>query len=413
MTTDQGAIEWWGAITDPTYQTDPYPLLREMRERGPIHFNEMCGSHFVVSHEVFTRISRSKSFGNDPRLLKNPYDSSEARKKDPLTYNLFHAFQPQMLNVNAPDHRRMRGVYERFFTPTAAARRESLIREATLSLLDKMPDEGEIDLMSTFAQHLPFRIIMSMFEIPVSHYETIASWGEPIIFLSEFIMSPEEKQEAVTALTDFKALLRDFIEHRRAHPGDGAIDAVIAAGPPDGPLNDEESVTNLLTILVSGYKTSVSFMGNSVYALVTNPDQMARLRKDRGLMKNAVEEVMRYEPGACIIPRIVNEDIQIEDKLFPKGSACFGMVCALNRDPAVFQDPDRMDIARNPNPHMTFGGGAHHCLGAPLARLEGQIAFGMLLDRFSRIELADEPKWIPNRITNHCLERLPLHVKRS
>ncbi|CAM2069615.1 Cytochrome P450 [Sulfidibacter corallicola] len=411
QTLDPATFDWWGTLSSPEFLADPHPLLHELRAIGPILQNDLGAAYFALGHDAFTKVTRSKIMGNDTRLMNNSWYTPENREKDPLTYALFNAFQPQILNVNPPDHRRMRRTYEKFFTPSAVARMEPLIRAETQALLDEMPGMGEVDLMPTFARHLPFRIILGMFDVPMSEAENIARYSDTILRISEFLMTPEEKKRALDDLIEFKAWTRDFMAHRRRNADDRPIDAVIATGPPDGDLDDDELVTNFITMIISGHKTTVSLLGNGIHALLEHPDQFRRLRRNPDLMKTAIEETMRVEPGAYLIPRIANADFHYGGTTIPKGSVCIGLVAAINRDPAVFENPDHMDIARNPNPHMSFGGGIHHCLGAPLARLEARIAYEMLLDRYPVLERAEPTTWVPHCLNNHCPERLVLHVK--
>lgn len=219
-------------------------------------------------------------------------------------------------------------------------------------------------------------------------------------------MSPDQKQEAHSALLEFKAYMGDFLLARKDDPGDGLIGMTIAAMR-EGILDQEEAINNLIG-LISGNETTVTLFGNGLLALLQHPQQMERLRANPELLRTAIEEMLRYEPGINFILRVAVQDYPCGGMLIPAGSLVIGLVGAFNRDPARFGDPDVFDIARQPNQHSIFGGGAHVCIGAALARLEAQAGFSALLARFSHIELAGEPRWWVDRTNQRGLQSLPL-----
>ena len=227
------------------------------------------------------------------------------------------------------------------------------------------------------------------------------------------MVSPEHRQEALVAIREFKAYVKGLIDERRKHPGNNMLDTLVAAFDA-GVLSEQEALTNLVSMLVAGHETTVSLIGNGMLCLLRNPDELAKMRADRSLVPGAVEECMRYEPGGNMILRVAIEDFPIDDLTIPAGSMVLGLIGAVNRDPAVFADPERFDIARPTNNlQMTFGAGAHTCLGAGFARLEGKIAFNALLDHFDRLELAGEPRWRLDRMNARSLASLPMRLGRS
>lgn len=350
--------------------------------------------------------------GRDTRLWKDGWSAPGYRERDPLGYRLLSGFQPQMINANPPDHRRMRAVYEAAFRPRAVAALTAMIQAEAGLLLDAMPDRGPVDFIESFAGPLPLRVLSNLFELPPSMDQSIARWSAALIKIGDIMMSPEQKSEALAALEECKAYLRDHLVARRKSPGEGLIDAVIAAED-NGSLDEEETLVNLVAMLMAGHETTVTLIGNGLLALLQHPDQMARLRADRELTRSAVEEFMRFEPGGNMILRVAIEDLEVAGTRIPKGSLCIGLIGAINRDPAVYPDPERLDIGRNPNPHFTFGSGIHLCVGAPLARLEGQVAFDALLDRYPVLELDGEPCWRLDRLNARGLGSLPVRVERG
>ena len=402
-------IDWWTLLNDRTFLTDPYPELKRIQQSGPIHYDEPSGVYFVLGHREFVRIATALEMGRDTRHWTNGWCTAQNRQRDPVGYRLLSEFQPQMINSNPPDHGRMRAVYEHAFKPDAVAGHASMIQAEADSLLDAMPGEGSIDLLPAFATPMPLRVLRNLFDIPPEMDGAIGRWSAALIQIGDILMTPAQKHAAHHALAEFKAYLRRHLAQRTPNPGNGMIDEVVRAFD-EGVLNEEETLTNLVSMLIAGHETTVTLIGNGMLCLLRHPEQLARLRADPALMRTAIEEFLRYEPGGNMILRVAVEDLQVGDAIIPKGSPVLGMIGAINRDPARFEDPDRFDIARRPNPHLTFGLGIHLCIGAPLARLEAHIAFRSLLDRYARIELAGEPEWRLDRINARGLHSLPLQV---
>jgi cytochrome P450 len=402
-------IDWWSLLKDRAFLADPYPELKRIRESGPVHYDALSGIYFVLGHREFVRIATALEMGRDTRHWSNGWCTAQNQRRDPVGYRLLSEFQPQMINSNPPDHGRMRAVYEHAFKPGAVAEYAAMIEEEADRLLDAMPGEGDIDLMPAFAAPMPLRVLRNLFDIPAEMDGDIARWSASLIKIGDILMTPVQKQDAHDSLLEFKVFLRSHLAQRAQKPGNGLIDGVIRAFD-DHVLNEEETLTNLVSMLIAGHETTVTLIGNGMLCLMRHPEQLARLRADGALMRSAVEEFLRYEPGGNMILRVAVEDLRVGDTIIPKGSPVLGMIGAINRDPARFEDPDRFDIARHPNPHLTFGLGIHLCIGAPLARLEAQVAFRRLLDRYPSIELAGEPEWRLDRINARGLHRLPLRV---
>jgi cytochrome P450 len=277
-------------------------------------------------------------------------------------------------------------------------------------LIDAMPRDGTVDMIASFAAPLPLRVLRNLFEVSAEMDEIIGRWSAALIKIGDIMMTPDQKQEALQALTEFKGFLRNHLAPRRACPrAAGLIDGVIAASD-DGTLDDEETLTNLVSMLIAGHETTVTLIGNGLLLLLTHPDQMARLRNDRGLMQTAIEEFLRCEPGGNMILRVAREDYEIGSVTIPAGSLVVGLIGAINRDPARFDRPDALDLGRTSNAHLTFGGGIHFCVGAPLARLEARVAFNTLLDRFACLELDGQHEWRLDRINARGLKSLPVRI---
>jgi cytochrome P450 len=403
---------WWETIKDPSFLIDPYPQLKAWRELGPVHHDRASDIYFVFGHNEFVKLARSPKMGRDTRLWRGGWASPEAKASDPLRYQLFTELQPQMINVNGADHQRMRGVFEQAFRPAAVAAMAPMIEAEAVKLLDALGDGGDQEFISAYAAPLPLRVVCNLFDVSEEMDQQVLAWSDSLIRVLDIITTPEQRKEALEALHDFKLYVRELIAAHRKNPGNCLLDTLVAALEEDT-LNQEEAVMNLVSMLIAGHETTVTLIGNGMLCLLRNPEQLAALRADRSLVTTAVEECMRYEPGGNMILRVAIEDVPVGDLVIPAGSLVLGFIGAVNRDPAVFADPERFDISRVKNPHLTFGAGAYTCIGAGLARLEGQIAFNALLDRFSDIELAGEARWRLDRMNARSLECLPLRLRRN
>ncbi|WP_346898831.1 cytochrome P450 [uncultured Roseibium sp.] len=401
-------IDWWTMLTDPDYLKNPYPELSRIRDLAPIHYDAVSGIYFVMGHKEFASMAKTEAMGRDTLYWANGWNSPENRKNDPETYELFVDFQPQMINANPPDHRRMRGVYDRAFRPKDMARYLPMIRQECDKLLDTLPVGEPFDFMAAFGNPLPHRISLKLFEIPEDMEETIAGWISDLSWLGNIVMTPEQKRNVKKSNHEFKEYVRGHLDRLRKNPGDGLISLALAAAE-NGTMDEEETLNNVV-MLIAGSKTTLTLLGNGLVTLLKNPAEFEKLRADRSLMPRAIEEMLRYEPGSSIIPRAGVEDFQLGDVLIPAGALAIGLVGSINRDPARFEDPNKFDITRKPNHHSSFGGGAHICIGKALARMTTEVAFNAMMDRFGKIELAGEAEWWTDRSDQRGLWSLPLKL---
>jgi hypothetical protein len=405
------SINWWGMLLDPAYIRNPHAELKRIRELGPIHYDKASDIYFVLGHSEFRHLAMAPEMGRDTRLWNNGWNRPESKERDPLSYELFSEFQRQMVNSNAPDHRRMRDVYEKAFRPSQMALLAPMIEAECRQLLDALPVDTPVDFVSAFASHLPVRVSRNLFEIPAEMDSQLTTWNAALIKIGDILMSPDQKREALTALREYKDYLRGHLASRRESPGDGFIGLAIGAMA-DGTIDEDETLNNILG-LASGNETTVTLLGNGLLSLLKHPAQFEKLRSNPHLMRSAIEEMLRYEPSINFILRVAIKDFQCGGFTIPAGSMAIGLVGAINRDPARFEDPNAFDVARQPNAQSIFGGGPHVCIGAALARLQAQTAFAGLLERFPRIELAGEPVWWTDRTNQRGLESLPVRLNRD
>lgn len=404
--------DWWAMLTDHGFLENPYPQLAELLRQGPVHLDQETGIYFVLGHEAFSTVLKSPRIGRDTRPWKNGWYNEAFRSKDPVAYQLFDDLQHQMINRDGADHHRMRGMWEDSFRAPAMKDLVPMIQGEADRLLGLLPDEGEFDLIEAFAGPMPLRVLCNLFNLSPATDADIHRWSASLIRVADIVMTPEQKSEALAALEEFKAFLRKLLAERRAAP-DGSLMDIIVRAQDSGVLTEQETLINMVSMLIAGHETTVTLIGNGMLLLLNNPEQMARLRADRGLVRPAVEEFLRCEPGGNMILRVAVEDVEIGGVTIPGGAPILGMIGAINRDPVRFAHPDVVDVGRPGNAHFTFGGGAHVCLGAPLARLEGQIAFNALLDRWPSIRLAGKAEWRLDRLNARGLCRLPVRVGRA
>lgn len=408
--TDTG-INWWGMLTDPSYIANPHAELKRIRKLGAVHYDAASDIYFVLGHGEFRLLATAPEMGRDTRLWTNGWNRPEAKLRDPLSYDLFSEFQRQMVNSNPPDHRRMRDVYEKAFRPAKMAQIVSMIEAECQELLDTLPMDTPVDFMTVFANHLPLRVSRNLFGIPRDMDAQLAQWNAALIKIGDIMMGPDQKREALAALRAYKDYLRGHLASRHADPADGFV-GLARAAMAEGIMDEEETLNNLLG-LISGNETTVTLLGNGLLTLLRHPEQFNKLRSNPQLVRSAIEEMLRYEPSINFILRVAIKDFQCGGVRIPAGSLAIGLVGAINRDPARFDNPDVFDIARQPNAQSIFGGGPHVCIGAALARLEAQVGFSALIERFPRIELAGQPVWWVDRTNQRGLQTLPVRLGRT
>ena len=286
-----GDLDWWPILSDRAFLENPYPELRRLQKLGPVHLDKKTGIYFVLEHKAFSKVAKSTGMGRDTREWTNGWTSPEYRLHDPVGHQLFSAFQPQMINCDGDDHKRMREVYEPAFRAQAMTSLGPMIEQQAASLLAAMPDQGEVDFIEAFAAPFPLRVLCELFGIPESMDDTISRWSESLIRIGDILMTPEQKVEALQALDEFKAFLREQIATNKNDHEDNLMRRAIQAYK-NGALDEDETLTNLVSMLIAGHETTVTLIGNGMLLLLRNPDEMARLRSDRSLIRTAVEEFL-------------------------------------------------------------------------------------------------------------------------
>ncbi|MFQ3566609.1 MAG: cytochrome P450 [Aggregatilineales bacterium] len=375
---------------DPDFLRDPYPTYDRLRAEGPIQFDEAAGMWFVFTYEDVTALLRDRRLG---RQIDHVL-SREARGLPPKNpaYAPFDALsEHSMFDKEPPDHTRLRSLVHKAFTPKRVENLRERVKQIAHDLLDEAAARGAMDVIADFATPLPVTVIAELLGIPEADRRLLRPWSQAIVALYELDHTPEQAERAICAAEEFAAYLRDLSRARRADPQDDLISALALVTDNGDRLTEAELISTCVLLLNAGHEATVNVIGNGLLALLTHPDQRQRLTAHPELLNSAVEEMMRYDTPLQLFRRWVLEDIAYKDKVFKQGTEIALLFGAANRDPAQFPDPHCFDIARAENDHIAFGMGIHYCLGAPLARLELQIAFDALLRRFPALHLTGSP----------------------
>jgi cytochrome P450 len=357
----------------------PYDVYRRLRETAPVH--RITGPDGTPAWLV-TRYEDARAALADPRLS---LDKRHATAGTYQGFSLPPALDANLLNMDPPDHTRVRRLVGRAFTPRRIERLRAPIRETADRLLDALGTEGTADLVAAYAAPLPITVICDLLGIPEGGRRDFREWTDTLIAPDP--AHPGAAKEAVVAMLGFFTRL---LADKRAEPADDLLSDLIAVREKGDRLSEDELMSLAFLILFAGYENTVQLIGNAVLALLQHPDQLAALRRDPGQVAGAVEEFARFEtPGSLAIRRFPVEDVTIAGVTVPAGETVWVSLASANRDPARFPDPDRLDLARDTSGHLPLGHGIHYCLGAPLARAETEIAVAALLERFPVLALTD------------------------
>jgi len=384
--------------TDPAFLGDPYPTYARLREEAPIFFFEPWGKWVLTRYEDVSALLRDKRLG---RVMSN------VRTSENPAHAPFDAVQTgSLLELEPPDHTRVRRAVGDAFTPKHVRALEGTIAalcEELAARLEARPDR-EADLLTDFAEPLPVTVIAELLGVPEGDRHRLVPWSKAIIGMFEPERTPEMERAAVDAAREFADYVRFLIREKRVAPRDDLISRMVQLHDKDPTaLSEGEVVANAILFLDAGHEAVVNVIGNGMRALLTHPEEMVRLRSDSSLMETAVEEAMRYDTPLQFFERFVLEGMTYKGVRWERGTKLCLFYASANRDPAVFRDPDRFDVSRQPNPHLAFGLGLHYCIGAPLARLELKHAFRVLARLGLRL-LTHTPEYEPKNVFRYLKE---------
>lgn len=385
------------ALFDDAYAANPHPALAELRQAGPAH---RVTSAAGVPFWLITRWDEARRVLTDPSLSKQ-------QPVDQLPPQLRAALATQMLLRDPPDHTRLRRLVSAAFTPRRTQALGPRIETITDRLLDELATATEPDLIDGLAVPLPLEVICELLGLPAAERGPFRAWSNVII------LGDSSAADMVGAMSEIVAYFRDLLARKRAEPADDLLGALLAVVDEGDRLSDDELVGMALLLLVAGHETTANLIGNAVHLLCGRPDQRERLLGDPGLVPAMVEEVLRMaSPGATTTYRVTTRPITLGNTTIPAGEQVLVSLLAVNRDPRRFTDPDTFDLDRGDGGHLAFGHGIHFCLGAPLARLEAQIALGRLFARYPDVQLAVPPEELRWRtgLLMHGLQALPIRL---
>jgi len=371
---------------EPGYFENPYPQFEALRDHDPVHETPF-GTYFVTRHADVLRLLRDPSMSvSDEHAAPTPMD--DLRTEVFGDENDLGGRRLSMLDRDPPDHTRLRRLVSRIFTPRRIGELAPRIQELVDGRLDALADAAGGDLIGELAFPLPFDVISEMLGMPDSDRDQVRDWSGTVVRSLEPVVDPEVLKAIAEAGTNLDAMIREVIEWKRRHPDDRLLSMLIEAEDDGDVLDDDELAAQVLLLFVAGHETTVNLIGNGVKALIDHPDELVKLRAEPGLIESAVEEILRYDSPVQMSRRINLSDHELHGTTIPKGTFIVAGLAAANRDPRQFgETAGRLDITRaDAREHVAFGGGAHYCLGAALARLEAQTAIGSLVNRFAFIE---------------------------
>ncbi|MFI2431214.1 cytochrome P450 [Streptomyces sp. NPDC018693] len=395
---------------DPAFLADPYPAYAELRAQGRVIHYEPTDQWLVPHHADVSALLRERRLG---RTYQHRFSHEEfGRTAPPPEQEPFHTLNDHgMLDLEPPDHTRIRRLVSKAFTPRTVERLKPYVRQLSADLVDRLVEAGGGDLLADVAEPLPVAVIAEMLGIPDGDRPLLRPWSADICGMYELNPSQETAARAVRASLDFSAYLRELIAARRKEPGDDLISGLIAAHDEDDDrLTEQEMISTAVLLLNAGHEATVNATVNGWYALFRNPDQLAALRADHSLVPGAVEELMRYDTPLQLFERWVLDDIEIDGTTIPRGAEIALLFGSANHDPAVFTDPGRLDLGRPENPHISFSAGIHYCIGAPLARIELAASMTALLERAPTLALGAAPERKPNFVIRG-LNSLPVTLR--
>ncbi len=394
-------------LLDPEVLADPYPLYRRLRTEDPVHWDPYLHAWVVTRYADVVHVLHKFSADRTPTPEKLQAMGMEGLMP------IARVMVMQMLFLDPPGHDRVRRLAASAFTPRRVERLRGHIQEITESLIDAVAASGEMEVMEQLANPLPAIVTAEMLGVPTSDHPKLKAWSEVFAeVLGNFQHNPDRAAKVVQSLDEMTTYFRDAARSQAESGGDGLVHALATAEIDGDRLTEDEVIANTIVTMVGGQETTTNLIGNGLLSLLRNPDQMERLRNEPALITSAVEELLRYESPSQHTARLAPSDTELDGMLIRERQAVIAVMGAANRDPERFPDPDRLDLGREDNRHVAFGWAGHFCFGAPLARIEGQIAFSTLLRRLPELHLKPGPlTWRPN-LGLRGLTALPVTFRR-
>ncbi len=395
-------------VTNAKFKANPFPFYAQLRAEAPV-FPVTVPMPTKQRAWLVTRYDDVLDVLKDARFAKNPRNamSPEQLKKMPWIPPMFKPLEQNMLDLDSPDHTRLRALVHKAFTPRLIERMRDQIQVLTNELLDAVEPKGGMDLIADFALPLPLTMIGRILGVPAEDNHKFHRWTKTLLSagtnMNYFVIIP--------TIMRFMGYLKKLIKERRAHPKDDLVTALVQAKDGSDQLSGDEVLAMIFLLLIAGHETTVNLIGSGSLALLEHPDQLEKLRSEPAVIKLAIEELLRFVcPVEMATERYTREDITIAGTTIPRGELVLAVIGSANRDANYFDNPDSLDVTRENNKHLAFGHGVHYCLGAPLARLEGQIAISTLVQRMPNLHLSiapDQLRWRSGFVLRG-LEALPV-----
>ena len=387
---------------------NPYPLLRQLREEDPVHWSDSIGGWILTRYDdIVTTFKDTSHYSNEGRLAKAvAYLPPESRAE----FKTFedHYRHKSLIHSDPPDHTRFRSFVTKAFNTRVVEAMRPRMQEIVNELLDAVQQAGRMDVIKDLAIPLPVTVLSEILGVPKSDVGLFKGWADDLLaFQGVNKPAVEILQRSQKAIVGIRGYLGELLKEKRLHPGEDLLSQLAAADSEGDKLSESELLNSCITLLVAGHETTTSLIGNGIDALLRHPDQWQLLQNDPSLLIPAIEEMLRYESPVARQPRLMKQEAEMGGKQLRQGEMVFQMLNAANRDPAYFTDPDRFDIQRQNNRHIAFGLGIHFCVGAPLARAEGQIVFSTVMARLPKIRLIDKkPDWDLQKPNSRMLKTL-------
>jgi len=377
---------------------NPYSAYAQLRSHSPVLHEPHSGLWMVFDYEGVKRA-----------LQDHEAFSSIVAPPSAMT-------SQWLVFADPPRHTKLRALILRAFTPRAVAGLEPRIHALSHELLDQTIERGEMDLAADFSVPLPLRVIAEMLGAPTVDQPRFKHWSDVIMALGYAVAGSEEaarvQREFAAVTEEMRLYVRDLARQRRAAPRDDLLTWLVEAEVDGERLTEEELLGFFQLLLSAGHETTTNLLNNALLCFLEHPEQLARLRAEPGLLPSAIEEVLRYRSPVQAMFRVTRSEVSLHGQVIPAGKLVLAMIGSANRDPRKFQDADRFDITREPNPHLAFGHGIHFCIGAPLSRLEARIGLSVLLERVKGFRLASDAPWEPRKAIHvHGPVRLPIRFE--
>jgi cytochrome P450 len=391
---------------------DPYATLQRMREETPVYWSDSVGGWLITRYDdVMTTFKHTREYSNEGRLGRAAVHLSSTDRERLEVFEQ-HYQTKGLLHSDPPDHTRLRKQTVSAFTPSRIEALRPRIAEVTESLLDKCAQQGGMEVIGDLASALPVQVLSELMGLPPTDQPLLRRWADQLLgFQGINKPSLELLLAAQTGIVEIREFLTEALDERRKHPRDDLLSALVVSESEPGGLTEAEIINTCQTLLVAGHETTRSLIGNGLGLLLSDRAQWERLVDQPFLVRSAIEEVVRFESPVARQPRLMKRSTSLGTVELREGEVLFQMLNAANRDPAHFDQPDTFRIDRDPNKHVGFGFGAHFCIGAPLARVEGEIALAALVRRFPKLALADPVlHWDTSKANSRLLLSLPVTV---